>query len=153
MARYQILKKGDPVLRREAKPVREVNKNIKTLMANMAETMYHANGVGLAAPQVGISKRVIVVDIGDGLLSLANPVIVNFEGKQNGPEGCLSVPGVVGNVVRADKIVMTALNENGDEVIINAEGFKARALQHELDHLNGVLFVDKATEIETEQRV
>ncbi len=148
MARYNIVVKGDAVLRKEAKPVREVNDNIKKLMKNMAETMYHANGVGLAAPQVGISKRVIVVDVGDGLMSLANPVILETKGMQNGPEGCLSVPGYTGNVLRANNIIVTALNEKGEDVTINAEGFKARALQHEIDHLNGILFTDKATELE-----
>lgn len=148
MARYKIVLKGDAVLRKEAKPVREINNSVKKLMKNMAETMYHANGVGLAAPQVGILKRVIVVDVGDGLISLANPEIVDKKGMQNGPEGCLSVPGYTGNVLRANEIVVTALNENGEEITISAEGLKARALQHEIDHLNGVLFTDKATELE-----
>lgn len=148
MARYNIVVKGDATLRKEAKPVREVNDNIKKLMKNMAETMYHANGVGLAAPQVGISKRVIVVDVGDGLLSLANPEIIEKNGIQNGPEGCLSIPGYTGNVIRANNIIVNALNEKGEKVTISAEGFKARALQHEIDHLNGILFTDKATELE-----
>ncbi len=148
MSRYQIVKKGDPVLRKKARPVPKVDDKIRKLMKNMAETMYHAQGVGLAAPQVGISKRVIVVDVGDELLSLANPVMTASTGIQKGPEGCLSVPGFCGNVVRANKITIEALNEADEKIIIHAEGFKARALQHEMDHLDGILFTDKATDLE-----
>ena len=125
-----------------------LNENIKKLLNNMAETMYYAKGVGLAAPQVGISKRVIVVDIGDGLFKLVNPEIISSSGIQDGPEGCLSVPNIVGNVKRSEHIKVKALNENGDEVVIDASGYLARAFQHEIDHLNGIIFTDKATEIE-----
>ena len=114
----------------------------------MADTMYHAQGVGLAAPQVGISKRIIVVDVGDGLLQLVNPVISAKDGIQEGPEGCLSVPGLNGVVVRANHVVVTAQNEYGEPVTIDAEGFKARALQHEIDHLEGILYTDKASSVE-----
>lgn len=148
MARYKVVLTGDPVLRRIAHPVKEVNDNIKKLMNNMAETMYHAKGVGLAAPQVGISKRVIVVDIGEGLFKLANPEIVSSSGIQDGAEGCLSVPDVVGNVKRSEYVKVKALNEDGDEVTIEASGYLARAFQHEIDHLNGIIFTDKATAIE-----
>lgn len=148
MARYKVVLAGDPVLRRIAHPVKEVNDNIKKLMNNMAETMYHAKGVGLAAPQVGISKRVIVVDIGEGLFKLANPEIVSSSGIQDGAEGCLSVPDVVGNVKRSEHVKVKALNEDGDEVTIEASGYLARAFQHEIDHLNGIIFTDKATAIE-----
>ena len=148
MARYKVVLTGDPVLRRIAHPVKEVNDNIKKLMNNMAETMYHAKGVGLAAPQVGISKRVIVVDIGEGLFKLANPEIVSSSGIQDGAEGCLSVPDVVGNVKRSEHVKVKALNEDGDEVTIEASGYLARAFQHELDHLNGIIFTDQATAIE-----
>ncbi len=148
MARYKVVLAGDPVLRRIAHPVKEVNDNIKKLMNNMAETMYHAKGVGLAAPQVGISKRVIVVDIGEGLFKLANPEIVSSSGIQDGAEGCLSVPDVVGNVKRSEHVKVKALNEDGDEVTIEATGYLARAFQHEIDHLNGIIFTDKATAIE-----
>lgn len=148
MARYKVALTGDPVLRRIAHPVKEVNDNIKKLMNNMAETMYHAKGVGLAAPQVGISKRVIVVDIGEGLFKLANPEIVSSSGIQDGAEGCLSVPDVVGNVKRSEHVKVKALNEDGDEVTIEASGYLARAFQHEIDHLNGIIFTDKATAIE-----
>lgn len=148
MARYKVVLTGDPVLRRIAHPVKEVNDNIKKLMNNMAETMYHAKGVGLAAPQVGISKRVIVVDIGEGQFKLANPEIVSSSGIQDGAEGCLSVPDVVGNVKRSERVTVKALDENGDEVTIEASGYLARAFQHEIDHLNGIIFTDKATAIE-----
>ncbi|MEE0511965.1 MAG: peptide deformylase [Peptococcaceae bacterium] len=148
MARYKVVIAGDPVLRRISHPVKEVNENIKKLLNNMAETMYYAKGVGLAAPQVGISKRVIVVDIGEGLFKLVNPEIISSSGIQDGPEGCLSVPNIVGNVKRSEHIKVKALNENGDEVVIEASGYLARAFQHEIDHLNGIIFTDKATEIE-----
>lgn len=148
MARYKVVLTGDPVLRRIAHPVKEVNDNIKKLMNNMAETMYHAKGVGLAAPQVGISKRVIVVDIGEGLFKLVNPEIVASSGIQDGAEGCLSLPDVVGNVKRSERVKVKALNEDGDEVTIEASGYLARAFQHEIDHLNGIIFTDKATAIE-----
>ena len=148
MARYKVVLTGDPVLRRIAHPVKEVNDNIKKLMNNMAETMYHAKGVGLAAPQVGISKRVIVVDIGEGLFKLVNAEIVASSGIQDGAEGCLSLPDVVGNVKRSERVTVKALDENGDEVTIEATGYLARAFQHEIDHLNGIIFTDKATAIE-----
>ena len=148
MARYKVVLTGDPVLRRIAHPVKEVNDNIKKLLNNMAETMYHAKGVGLAAPQVGISKRVIVVDIGEGLFKLVNPEIVSSSGIQDGAEGCLSLPDVVGNVKRSERVTVKALDENGDEVTIEATGYLARAFQHEIDHLNGIIFTDKATAIE-----
>ncbi|MDO4280851.1 MAG: peptide deformylase [Peptococcaceae bacterium] len=148
MARYKVVLTGDPVLRKISKPVKEVNDHIKRLMDNMAETMYHAKGVGLAAPQVGYSKRVIVVDIGDGLYKLANPEIIHSSGLQDGPEGCLSVPGTIGDVKRSENVTVRALNENNEEVTIEASGFKARAFQHEIDHLNGIIFTDKATNIE-----
>jgi peptide deformylase len=151
MARYNVVREGDPVLRRISKPVKEVNANIVKLMNNMAETMYHSHGVGLAAPQVGINKRVIVVDVGEGLIKLANPEIIKTHGIQNGPEGCLSIPGLYGNVKRSNYVKIRALDENNEEVTITAKGFEARALQHEMDHLDGILFIDKATDLEREE--
>lgn len=148
MARFKVVVYGDPVLRKISKPVREVNDHIKKLLNNMAETMYYSKGVGLAAPQVGISKRVIVVDVGDQLYKLVNPEIIASSGIQDGPEGCLSVPGTMGNVKRSENVKVKALNENNEEIIIEASGFKARAFQHEIDHLNGIIFTDKATDIE-----
>lgn len=148
MARFNIVENGDPVLRKTARPVQKVDEKVVTLIRNMAETMYHANGVGLAAPQVGISKRVIVVDIGEGLYALINPEIIAKDGIQDGPEGCLSVPGMTGEVMRSNHITVKALNEKGEPVILDAEGFFARAIQHEIDHLNGILFIDKAKHLE-----
>lgn len=148
MARYTIVTAGDPILRKTARPVDQVTDRTRKILNDMADTMYHAQGVGLAAPQVGISKRIIVVDVGDGLLQLVNPVISAKDGIQEGPEGCLSVPGLNGVVVRANHVVVTAQNEYGQPVTIDAEGFKARALQHEIDHLEGILYTDKASSVE-----
>lgn len=149
MAVYNIVKKGDSVLRKRAKEVSEVTPQVQKLIKNMAETMYKSNGVGLAAPQVGFSKRVIVVDVGDenGLFAVVNPVIVKKSGTQNGPEGCLSCPEEYGDVLRAKHIVVQGLNENGEAIEIEASDFLARAFQHEIDHLDGILFVDKATNL------
>ena len=148
MARYTIVTAGDPILRKTARPVDQVTDRTRKILNDMADTMYHAQGVGLAAPQVGISKRIIVVDVGDGLLQLVNPVISAKDGIQEGPEGCLSVHGLNGIVVRANHVVVTAQNEYGEPVTIDAEGFKARALQHEIDHLEGILYTDKASSME-----
>lgn len=155
MAIRIIVKDPDPVLREIAKPVAKVNDNIRKLLKDMAETMYDAQGVGLAAPQIGISKRVIVVDVGDenGLIEMVNPEIVAREGEQLGPEGCLSIPGLSGDVVRSQKITVKGLDRNGNELIVEAEDFLARAFQHEVDHLNGMLFTDIAKEVyPSEQR-
>ncbi|ACL69745.1 peptide deformylase [Halothermothrix orenii] len=145
----QIRKIGDPVLRSKAKPVTEITKKTLSLIDNMVETMYQAEGVGLAAPQVGVSKRIIVVDTGEGqgLIELINPEIIETEGKDIMEEGCLSVPGQTGKVIRASKVTVKGLNRGGKEVRIRAEGFLARAFQHEIDHLNGILFIDKVVRI------
>ncbi|MDO7786193.1 peptide deformylase [Desulforamulus aquiferis] len=147
MAVYKIVEIGDDVLREKAKPVKEINPSIIKLLNNMADTMYQARGVGLAAPQIGVSKRVIVVDIGEGLIELINPRILESSGSEEDTEGCLSVPGMVGEVTRAEKIVIAGLNREGEEVAYKARGLMARAFQHELDHLDGVIFVDKASNI------
>lgn len=144
MAIYEIEKAGSDVLRRKSKPVREVDDVIRQLLDDMADTMYHYDGVGLAAPQVGISKRVIVVDVGEGLWELVNPVILSAKGKQLDEEGCLSIPGYYAPVERAKSVKVKALNRHGDEVVIDAKDMAARALQHEIDHLEGILFTDKA---------
>lgn len=151
MARYKVVTQEDPVLRKTSTSVLEVNDRIRKIMSNMSETMYHYKGVGLAAPQVGINRRIIVVDVGDGLYKLANPEIISTHGLQDGPEGCLSVPNIYGNVKRSDYVKITGLDENNNKVIIEAKGFKARAFQHEIDHLNGILFTDKATNLEKEE--
>ncbi|MFC4766069.1 peptide deformylase [Effusibacillus consociatus] len=142
MAIRVIRLEGDPVLREVAKPVPEITKNILKLLDDMAETMYDADGVGLAAPQVGISKRVIVMDCGEGLIEMINPVIVSKEGEQIGPEGCLSIPGVTAEVNRANRVVAKGLNRHGEEITVEGEGLLARCIQHEIDHLDGILFTD-----------
>ena len=147
MALRVILKDTDPLLRQTSKPVTEITPRIHKLLNDMADTMYDAEGVGLAAPQIAILKRVIVIDVGEGLIELINPEIIEKDGVQIGPEGCLSVPGVVGKVRRADSVKVKAQDRNGKEYVIEGTGLLARALQHEIDHLNGILFTDLAEEI------
>ncbi|WP_251422108.1 peptide deformylase [Veillonella agrestimuris] len=149
MAVLDIVKAGHPVLKEVAKPVEHVNKKLRTLIADMAETMYATEGVGLAAPQVGESLRIIVVDdhAGSGLIALVNPEITRAEGSQIGPEGCLSVPGYFGDVERYETITVKGINEHNKKVTIKAEGFLARIFQHEIDHLEGYLFIEKATNL------
>lgn len=147
MAILPIRKEGDPVLRQKAQLVPKVTKRIVKLLQDMEETMYAADGVGLAAPQVGVSERLIVVDVGDGPIHLVNPVLVAAEGSVVDVEGCLSIPGVVGYVERAQKVVVDGLDMKGRPRRVEAEDWLARALQHEIDHLDGILFIDKATGI------
>ena len=147
MAVYKVVEIGDPVLNEIAKPIGEITPNVIKLLENMADTMYAYDGVGLAAPQIGVSKRAIVVDVGEGLIELINPEIVDITGEERDVEGCLSIPGVQGEVVRAKKVTVKGLNRFGIEVTITAEGLLARAFQHEIDHLNGILFVEKADNI------
>ncbi|HVB09324.1 MAG TPA: methionyl-tRNA formyltransferase [Bacillota bacterium] len=135
------------VLRLKAKPVRHVNRRIRQLLDSLAVTMYAADGVGLAAPQVGVSQRVVVVDAGDGLIELVNPEVVDGSGEQTGMEGCLSIPGFTGEVARADRVRIRGLDREGREHWVEGEGYLARALLHELDHLDGVLFTDRATRV------
>lgn len=135
---------GVQILRTRAKPVREVTGDYADLVARMAEIMHEANGVGLAAPQIGILQRLFVYDAGDGLQALINPVIMQRKGEQIGSEGCLSLPGLYGDVARANEVVVKGLDETGKSVRIRAEGLKARVIQHEYDHLDGVLFIDHA---------
>lgn len=147
MAVYKIVEIGDEVLREKAKPIKEITPQIIKLLDNMADTMYAANGVGLAAPQIGVSKRVIVVDVGEGLIELINPELVETKGSYIDTEGCLSVPGMIGEVTRAEKVVVKGLNRKGEQVAYQARGLMARAFQHELDHLDGIVFVDKASNL------
>lgn len=149
MALRIIVHEPDEVLHQIAKEVPKITPNIQKLLTDMADTMYHAEGVGLAAPQIGILKRVIVVDVGDerGLIEMVNPVILSAEGEQLGPEGCLSIPGINGDVLRHQKITVKGLDRNGREITIEAEDFLARAFQHEIDHLNGVLFTEIAERV------
>ncbi|WP_227766952.1 peptide deformylase [Zhaonella formicivorans] len=143
MAVYNIVKIGNPVLREKAKPVSSITPNIIKLLDNMKDTMYEANGVGLAAPQIGVSKRVVVIDVGEGLLELLNPEIIAMNGEEIDTEGCLSIPGVQGEVKRAAEVTVKALNREGKEFEIKGTGLLARAMQHEIDHLEGILFVDR----------
>jgi|SRR6056297_263808 len=144
----QIRKIGDPVLRIKAEKIDEVNKKTNDLIDNMFEIMYAEDGVGLAAPQVGISKRIAVVDIReDNKIVLINPEIIAEEGKAIMEEGCLSIPGETGDVIRSQKITVRSLDRNGNEIKFEAEGYEARAIQHEIDHLDGVLFIDKVVKM------
>ncbi|WP_455631534.1 peptide deformylase [Megamonas sp.] len=144
MAILDIKKAGDVVLKQQAQPVARIDKKIRTLLDNMAETMYKANGVGLAAPQVGESIQVVVIDVGEGLIELVNPEIVRMEGTETDSEGCLSVPEIYGDVERAAKVSVKYLNRQGKNHRITATGLLARCLQHEIDHLHGRLFIDIA---------
>ena len=144
MAIRKIRTLGEEVLRARAKEVETVTPRIRELIDDMFDTMYEANGVGLAAPQVGIRKRIVVVDVtGEDPVALINPVILEADGEQTGYEGCLSVPDKTGIVTRANHVIVEAYNENMEKFTIEAEELMARALQHEIDHLDGVMYVDK----------
>lgn len=141
----QLMTIGEPVLRGESNPVTKFNNiRLPLILRDMAETMYRENGVGLAAPQIGIKRRLVVIDVGDGLMELVNPEITHFSEETVGMvEGCLSVPGKRGYVVRPEKVTVKAQDRKGDFFTIEADGLLARCLQHEIDHLDGVLYVDK----------
>lgn len=144
MAKLQIRKVGDEALRRTCRPVEEINLRVHMLLDDMLETMRAANGVGLAAPQVGILRRIAVVEVEEGqVFELINPKIVAYAGEQEGAEGCLSVPGRYGLVKRPQHVTVRATNRNGEEYEITAHDFLARALCHEIDHLDGTLYIDK----------
>ena len=143
MALRNVVKYGDPILRKKSRTVEVFDRRIATLVEDMFETMYENNGVGLAAPQVGVRKRVVVIDVEDGnQYVLINPEILETSGSQTGQEGCLSVPGKCGQVTRADHVKAKALNENMEEYEIEADGLLARCILHECDHLDGKLYVD-----------
>jgi peptide deformylase len=144
MAVYQVITTPDQVLRAKAKTVNKINDGVFRVLDNMKDTLYAENGVGLAAPQIGISKRLVVIDTGDNYLELINPEIIEAHGEQVASEGCLSIPGIVGLVKRAERVVVKSLNRQGEEQILEGSGLLARALQHEIDHLDGILFTDKA---------
>ena len=151
MAILEIKKAGDAMLKEQAAPIERIDKSIRTLLDDMAETMYKANGVGLAAPQVGKSVQVVTIDVGEGLIELVNPQIVRKEGTEVGQEGCLSVPGIYGEVERAAKVTVEFLNRRGKRHRITATGLLARCLQHEIDHLHGRLFIDIALNLHKEK--
>ena len=149
MAIFNILKYPDPVLKKKAEPVPEITEDIQRLIDDMAETMYAAPGVGLAAPQIGRSIRVIVIDVSSkeegkgGLISLINPDIIEHSGEIAWEEGCLSVPDYSADVRRFERVVVKGLDRNGREKIVVGEGLLSIALQHEIDHINGILFIDR----------
>ncbi|MBE5941948.1 MAG: peptide deformylase [Lachnospiraceae bacterium] len=145
MALRQIRVDGDDILRKKCKEVKEMTERTRILIDDMFETMYETNGVGLAAPQVGILKRLVVIDVDyETPLVLINPVIIEREGEQTGDEGCLSLPGKVAVVTRPSRVVCRCLNEEMEEIEIEGEGLLARAICHELDHLDGILYKDVA---------
>ena len=142
MAIRNIRTVGDDVLRKECKEVKVMNERTKNLIDDMLETMYEADGVGLAAPQVGVLKRIVVIDIGDGPIILINPKIVETSGSQTGTEGCLSLPGKAGTVTRPNYAKVVALDEDMNEIEVEGTELLARALCHECDHLDGKLYID-----------
>ncbi len=152
MAIRRIRKDGDEILRKISKEVEVIDEKVLKLLDDMADTMYKYEGVGLAAVQVGILRRIVVIDINDnnGLLELINPGIIDCEGEQEKTEGCLSCPGVFGDVKRPEKVTVKALNRKGEEITVKAKGLLSIALCHELDHLDGKLFKDIASNISNE---
>ncbi|MDD6550221.1 MAG: peptide deformylase [Lachnospiraceae bacterium] len=142
MALREIRTQGDPVLEKVCKPVKEMTPRLQALADDMLETMYAANGVGLAAPQVGILRRIVVIDVGEGPYVLVNPEIIERDGEQTGQEGCLSVPGVYGIVTRPEHVKAKAFDKDMKPYEIEAEGLFARAICHELDHLDGHMYTE-----------
>ncbi|HBQ85722.1 MAG TPA: peptide deformylase [Syntrophomonas sp.] len=149
MSVYDVVTVPDNLLRAKANPVPRINEGVKRLLDNMRDTLYAFDGVGLAAPQIGVSKRIVVVDVGDNLIEMINPEIISSQGEQTAQEGCLSLPEVVGTVTRAQKVTVRFLNREGEEMEMEGENLLARAFQHEIDHLDGILFTDKAVDIKT----
>jgi len=148
MSVYAIVEVPNPILKEKAKEVQKINAGVLRVLDNMKDSLYAADGVGLAAPQIGVSKRMIVIDVDGNYIEMINPKIVSREGEQYGPEGCLSVPGVQGMVRRSKRVTVKALNREGKEFVVTGEDLLARAFQHEIDHLNGIIFTDLAEEIE-----
>lgn len=146
MAIRNILKVGDPILTKKCRTVEKIDDRILTLLDDMADTLYESGGVGLAAPQVGVMRRVVVIDTGDSLLELINPEIISSEGEQTDAEGCLSYPGKYGYVTRPNKVTLRAMDRNGDIKEYTGEGLLARAFCHETDHLEGKMFMELVTE-------
>lgn len=152
MAIRKIIELGaDDILRKRCRKVERFDERLHTLLDDMAETMYANDGAGLAAPQVGLLKRCVVIDVGEGIIELVNPEIISTEGEMTVIEGCLSVPGRSGRVVRPEKVTLKAQDRNGEPLEMTGEGFLAMAMCHELDHLDGILYVDKMLEDVSEQ--
>ena len=143
MALRKVVEIGDPILNKKCRPIEKFDDKLSTLIDDMFETMYAANGVGLAAPQVGMLKRVVVIDVGDGPMELVNPEIVMTQGEQKVSEGCLSVPGKYGVFLRPAKVQVKAQDRNGKWQVFTGEDLKARCFCHEIDHLDGILFTSK----------
>lgn len=146
MAIRKILTFGDELLTKKCRKVEKIDSRILTLLDDMAETLKESGGVGLAAPQVGILKRICVIDVGEGLIELINPEITKTSGSVEDVEGCLSIPGKWGYVARPEKVTVKALNREGKEIKVTGEGLLARALCHETEHLDGILFITHVTE-------
>ena len=156
MALRNIVKDGDPILEKRCRPVEKFDAKLHTLLDDMAETMHHANGVGLAAPQVGMLRRVVVIDISpeqNEVLELVNPKIIAFSGEQEGNEGCLSFPGQWGIVKRPEYVKVKAQNRFGEEFEAEGKGLLARAFCHEIDHLNGIVFKEVAERMLTKKEI
>ena len=152
MAVYQVITVPDQGLREKAQPVRSINDGVLRVVDNMIDTMHACDGLGLAAPQIGINKRIIVLEAEEkNTIALINPELIRQEGVVSANEGCLSIPDLDGVVERAERVSVTGLNLNGEEVHYEADGILARAFQHEIDHLDGILFTDKAKNIRKKQ--
>ena len=150
MAILEVVKAGNPILKQVAKPIKKIDSRLRHLMDDMAETMYKCDGVGLAAPQVGQSIRLVVIDVGEGIIELINPVITHREGKVTDSEGCLSVPGIFGDVERAERVTVEYTTRFNKRRTLKADGLLARCIQHECDHLEGTLFINIAKSLRQE---
>lgn len=142
-----VVQTGDPVLREKCAEVKSFNRELWTMLDDMKETLRAERGAGLAAPQIGVAKRVVVIDVDEGFFEMVNPVILSTKGEQTGPEGCLSVKGKQGTVTRPNRVKAEYRDRNGRKHKLTADGFFARAVCHELDHLDGILYTDKAEEL------
>lgn len=142
MAIRNLRLEGDPILRKKSREVKEITPKIRELIDDMLETMYNRDGVGLAAPQVGILRRIVVIDVGDGPLVMVNPQIIREEGSQTGDEGCLSVPGKAGQVTRPNEVTVRFMDEKGEYYELDGTELLARAICHECEHLDGKLYID-----------
>ena len=150
MSLREVITYPHPLLRKRSQPVKAVNNEVLRLIEDMADTMYAQRGVGLAAVQIGVHQRVITIDVGEGLLAMINPEVLERSGETQMEEGCLCLPGVIVEVERSERVTVRGLNEKGEEVTLPAEGLLARALQHEMEHLDGILIVDKVSRLKDE---
>lgn len=153
MAIRNIVKDGDPILNKKCRPVEKFDCKLAVLLEDMAETMHQANGVGLAAPQVGMLRRVVVIDVGEGVIELVNPQIIAYSGEQEGAEGCLSFPGEWGITKRPQYVKVRAQDRNGNEITLEGRDLLAKAFCHEIDHLNGIVFKQIAERMLTPKEI